>query len=100
MRRKNRTAARGSGGVAVFVKNWLMQTKGSTEYLKTLANVLYYSLKPIRQSNLIIIFTYIPTENSPVYTHEDNGIILSNENIVENFITPSRCRPGRMEEAS
>lgn len=28
-----------------------------------------------------MMFTYIPPENSPVYTQKDNGIILLHENI-------------------
>ena len=39
-----------------------------------------------RQNDLIMIFTYIPPENSPVYTQEANGIVLLNENINEIFL--------------
>ena len=36
-----------------------------------------------RQNDLIMIFTYIKPEYSPVNAQEDNGIILLNENINE-----------------
>ena len=49
----------------------------------------FYSLKLntfYRQTDLIMIFTYIPPENSSVYTQEDNGIVLLNESINEIFL--------------
>ena len=36
-----------------------------------------------RKDDLILIFTYIAPENSPIYTDDDNGVILLNEKILE-----------------
>ena len=36
-----------------------------------------------RKDDLILIFTYTAPENSPIYTDEDNGVILLNEKILK-----------------
>lgn len=86
MRSKKRTAVRGSGGVTVFVKDWLMQTSGVMRIFETFRECVVFIFKAdifCRKSDLIMIFTYIPPENSPVYTNESNGIVLLRENIDE-----------------
>lgn len=86
LRPKKRTAFRGSGGVAVFVKDWLMKTSGISRIFNTFREciVLHFNADIFRRtSDLIMVFTYVPPENSPVYTNEDNGIILLNEQISE-----------------
>ena len=84
MRKKKRNAVRGSGGVSVFIKDWLIQTSGIQrifEHFRECVVLLFKANIFNRQNDLIMIFTYIPPENSPVYTEEDNGIVLLNENI-------------------
>ena len=86
MRRKKRNAVRGSGGVSVFMKDWLVQTNGIQrifENFRECVVLLFKAASHHRQNDLIMLFTYIPPEYSPVYTQEDNGIVLLNENINE-----------------
>lgn len=66
MRRKKRTAARGSGGVTMFVKDWLMQTKRVQRIFANFRECVVLLFKAdifFRQSDLIMIYTYIPPEN-------------------------------------
>ena len=69
-----------------------MQTKGVQrifDHFRECAVLLFKADMFFRQSDLIMIFTYIPPENSPVYKQEDNSIILLNKNINE----ISLCHP-------
>ncbi|MEW8546815.1 MAG: endonuclease/exonuclease/phosphatase family protein, partial [Candidatus Thiodiazotropha sp.] len=86
MRTKKRSAVRGSGGVTVFVKEWLMQTSGVKRIFdktRECVTLLFKAGVFCRKTDLIIIFTYIPPENSPVYVNESNGIVLLSEHIDE-----------------
>ena len=85
-RRKKRNAVRGSGGVSVFIKDWLIKTTGIQRIFEKFRECIVLLFKAdtfYRQNDLIMIFTYIAPEYSPVYAQEDNGIILLNENINE-----------------
>ena len=86
MRKKKRTAPRGSGGISVFVKDWVMQSKGIKRIFAKFNECVVLMLDAAvfdRKDDLILIFTYIAPENSPIYTDEDNGVILLNEKILE-----------------
>ena len=86
MRRKKRNAVRGSDGVSVFIKDWLVQTNGIQrifENFRVCIVLLFKADTFHRQNDLIMLFTYMPPEYFPVYTQEDNGIVLLNENINE-----------------
>ena len=86
MRKKKRTAPRGSGGISVFVKDWVMQTKGIKRIFAKFNGCVVLMLDAAvfdRKDDLILIFTYIAPETSPIYTDEDNGVILLNEKILE-----------------
>ena len=86
MRKKKQTAPRGSGGISVFVKDWVMQTKGIKRIFSNFQECVVLILDAFvfdRKEDLILIFTYIAPEKSPIYTEEDNGIILLNEKILE-----------------
>ena len=76
----------GLGGISVFVKDWIMQTKGIKRIFTKFNECVVLMLDAAvfdRKDDLILIFTYIAPENSPIYTDEDNGIILLSENILE-----------------
>ena len=70
MRKKKRSALRGSGGVSVFVKDWVVQTKGIVRIFQDFKEcvVLLFKADIFHRSNdLIMIFTYIAPEISPIY---------------------------------
>ena len=78
--------SRGSGGVSVFVKDWVLQTGGVERIFPDFKETVVLLFKANifnRTSDLIMIFTYIAPENSAIYTDEENGIILLNERISE-----------------
>ena len=86
MRKKRRGMSRGSGGVSVFVKDWVLQTGGVVRIFPDFKETVVLLFKANifnRTSDLIMIFTYIAPENSPIYTDEENGILLLNERISE-----------------
>ena len=86
MRKKRRGMSRGSGGVSVFIKDWVLQTNGVVRIFQDFKEsvVLLFKANIFHRTNdLIMIFTYIAPENSPIYTDEDNGIELLNERISE-----------------
>lgn len=86
IRKKKRTAARGSGGVALFIKDKLLQYGGVTRIYEhfTECVVLRFSAETFqRQNDLVMFFTYVAPENSPVYTTEDNGIVLLGDKLSE-----------------
>ena len=78
--------SRGSGGVSVFIKDWVLQTNGVVHIFQDFKESVVLSFKANifhRTNDLIMIFTYIAPENSPIYTDEDNGIKFLNERISE-----------------
>ena len=85
MQKKKHSAVRGAGGVAFFVKDWVIQS--GVECIIQNFNecvVLLFKATSLRGSeDLIIMVTYITPENSPVYTDEDNGLIILNKKISE-----------------
>ena len=81
-RRKKNTAARGFGGVTVFVKDWLIK-RGSIKRIFdniTECVVLLISAESmIYVNDVILIFTYVSPEYSSIYSIEDNnGIEILN----------------------
>ena len=42
-----------------------------------------------RENDLIMLFTYVAPENSPIYSDEENGIVLLSSKIFE---VVSKCR--------
>ena len=85
MRKKKRSAVRGAGGVAVFVKDWVIQSgvERIFQNFNECVVLLFKATSFNRSEDLIMMFTYIAPENSPIYTDEDNGLILLNEKISE-----------------
>ena len=86
IRKKKPTALRGSGGVSLFVKDWVLQTNGVTRFFQEFKECVVLLLKADifhRKKDLVMYFTYIAPENSPIYTEEDNGITILNERISE-----------------
>lgn len=86
IRKKSRNVFRGSGGVSVFVKDWVMQTAGVTRIFQHFDEciVLLFNGNTFRRNeDIIMVFAYVAPENSPIYTDENNGLILLNEKISE-----------------
>ena len=83
----NLTALRGSGGVTVFAKDNLVHGNiikrvfdNLTECVVLLLNGEFYE----SINDIVLIFTYIAPERSPIYTPEnDDGISLLNEKLLE-----------------
>ena len=70
----------------MFVKDWVMQTKSIKRIFAKFNECVVLMLDAAvidRKDDLILIFTYIAPKNSPIYTDEDNGVILLNEKILE-----------------
>ena len=71
IRKKKRTAGRGSGGVAVFIRDKLLQSGGLKRIYKhyTECVVLRFSAEAFQRNNDLVMFcTYIAPEDSPIYT--------------------------------
>ena len=86
MRKKRRCMSRGSGGVSVFVKDWIMQTDGVIRIFPDFKETVVLLFKGNifnRMNDLIMIFTYIAPENSPIYINDEDGMMLLNERISE-----------------
>ena len=86
MRKKKRTANRGSGGIAVFIRDGLLKSGGIKRIFEyfTECVVLWFSADVFhRENDLILFFTYVAPENSPIYADEGNGIVLLNNKISE-----------------
>ncbi|MCG7879459.1 MAG: hypothetical protein N0C90_24475, partial [Candidatus Thiodiazotropha endolucinida] len=87
IRPSKKSAYRGSGGVSVFVKDWFVNNnivkrifKEMSECVVLLLNGQYFE----NINDIVLIFTYIAPERSPIYTPEsDNGIILLSEKIFD-----------------
>ena len=80
-----------------------MQTKGIKRIFAKFNECVVLMLDAAvfdRKDDLILIFTYIAPENSPIYTDEDNGVILLNEKNSRNSLrTPKgRALCGRRPE--
>ncbi|MCG7876918.1 MAG: endonuclease/exonuclease/phosphatase family protein, partial [Candidatus Thiodiazotropha endolucinida] len=86
MRKKKRSVSRGSGGVSVFVRDWIFLKPGVKRIFQKFSECVVLLLKADtfnRNEDLIMFFTYVAPENSPIYTDEDNGIFLLKEKISE-----------------
>ena len=86
MRTRGRTMLRGSGGVSVFVKDWLVRSTGVTRIFSHFNEcvVLLFNANTFhRNEDLIMFFTYVAPEKSPIYTDEENGIEILNDKISE-----------------
>ncbi|MCG8044707.1 MAG: endonuclease/exonuclease/phosphatase family protein [Candidatus Thiodiazotropha taylori] len=86
MRKKKRSVSRGSGGVSVFVRDWILLKPGVKRIFQKFSECVVLLLKADtfnRNEDLIMFFTYVAPENSPIYTDEDNGIFLLKEKISE-----------------
>lgn len=86
IRKKPRNVFRGSGGVSVFVKDWVMQTSGVKRIFQHFSEciVLLFDRNTFcKNEDIIMVFTYVAPENSPIYTDENNGLVLLNEKISE-----------------
>ena len=87
MRQPKGSAPRGSGGVTVFVKDYLVDGNiirrvfdNLTECVVLFLNSEFYE----SVNDILLIFTYIAPERSPIYTPEnDDGIVLLNEKLLE-----------------
>ena len=88
MREKRRRAVRGSGGVTVFVKDWIIQSgvQRIFNHFSECVVLLFQAGSFNRNQDLIMLFTYVAPENSPIYTEEDDGLILLNEKLSELLI--------------
>ena len=87
MRQLKGSSPRGSGGVTVFVKDYLVDGSIIKRVFDNLTEcvVLFLSSEFYESINdIVLIFTYIAPERSPIYTPEnDDGIILLNEKLLE-----------------
>ena len=87
MRQLKGSSPRGSGGVTVFVKDFLVDGSIIKRVFDNLTEcvVLFLSSELYESINdIVLIFTYIAPERSPIYTPEnDDGIILLNEKLLE-----------------
>ena len=90
LRQRKRSAVTGSGGVTVFVKDWVIQTFGVQRISRNFNECVIFLFKADifqRSEDLILNFTYITPENLPIYTDEDTGentgLVVLNENILE-----------------
>ena len=87
MRQLKGSSPRGSGGVTVFVKDYLEDGSIIKRVFDNLTEcvVLFLSSEFYESINdIVLIFTYIAPERSPIYTPEnDDGIILLNEKLLE-----------------
>ena len=85
LRPSKRTAQRGSGGVTVFVKDLLVNKNiikricdEMTECIVLLLNGDFFEVI----NDIILIFTYVAPERSPIYSPEnDDGIVILNEKL-------------------
>ena len=86
MRCYSKQTPRGSGGVTVFVKNWLINKRVVARIFEEMTECVVLMLKGEYFDNthdIIFIFTFAP-ERSSIYTHEnDNGITLLSEKIFD-----------------
>ena len=84
-RPKKSTAIRGSGGVTVFVKDWLIKRgfiKRIFDHITESVVLLIDAKSNIHVNDIILIFTYVSPEYSSIYSNEDNnGIEILNTNI-------------------
>ena len=84
-RPKKSTAIRGSGGVTVFIKDWLIKRgiiKRVCNYISESVVLLIDAKSGFHENDIILIFTYISPEYSSIYSIEDNnGIEILNTNI-------------------
>ena len=84
MRQPKGSAPHGSGGVTVFVKDYLVDGNiirhvfdNLTECVVLFLNSEFYE----SVNDILLIFTYLAPERSPIYTPEnDDGIVLLNKN--------------------
>ena len=85
MREKRRRAVRGSGGLTVFVEDWIIQSgvQRIFNHFSECVVLLFKAGSFNRNQGLIMLFTYVAPENSPIYTEEDDGLILLNEKLSE-----------------
>ena len=87
IRPSKKQAQRGSGCVSVFVKEWLVNNNIVKHIFIEMSEcvVLLLQGKYFENVNdIVLIFTYIAPERSPIYAFEnDNGIILLNEKIFD-----------------
>ena len=68
-----------------------MQTKGIKRIFLNFQECVVLILDAVvfdRKEDLILIFTYIAPEKSPIYTEEDNGIVLLNEKFLVIVTSP------------
>ena len=90
MREKGRRAVRGSGGVTVFVKYWIIQSGSGVQrifnHFSECVVLLFKAGSFNRNQDLIMLFTYVAPENSSIYTEEDDGLILLHEKLSEILI--------------
>ena len=85
LRPSRRTSQRGSGGVTVFVKDELVNKRiikrifdDMTECVVLLLNGNFFE----NTNDIILIFTYVAPERSPIYSSEnDDGIVILNEKL-------------------
>ena len=85
LRPSKRTAQRRSGGVTVFVKDLLVNKNiikricdEMTECIVLLLNGDFFDVINV----IILIFTYVAPERSPIYSPENNdGIVILNEKL-------------------
>ena len=70
----------------MFVKDWVMQTKGIKRIFTKFKGCVVLMLDAAvfdRKDDLILVYTYIAPENSPIHTDEDKGVILLDEKLIE-----------------
>ena len=87
LRPLKRSANRGSGGVSVFVKDWLVNNNIVKRIFHEMSECVVLLLKGQYFENIndiVLVFTYIAPERSPIYSPEnDNGIMILNEKIFD-----------------
>ena len=84
VRKKKPRAPRGSGGVAVFVHYRLFHHFDISRIRLEIEDsiILHLHIKGGNQRDLILYFTYIAPENSPIYTNSQlNGIEVLHDNV-------------------
>lgn len=76
-------SVRGSGGVSVFIKSWMIEHKLITRIYHEYNDcvVLFISKAScLFSSDVVLLFTYIAPENSPVYDLQNsNGVDILKE---------------------